>query len=145
MNRISNTALIVILAALVNAQPAQAKLRGISHTMILVADYDAAISWYTGVLKMELRADTEIAPGIRFIAVGSKKNQGASLILFKPTPQTGNKLYQFLATDDFDADYLDLKSKGVRFTSEPMDLPWGKEAMFEDPQGNGFVLVEPTE
>ena len=46
-------------------------------------------------------------------------------------------------TDDIMATWETLAARGVRFTEPPTRQPWGMmQALFEDPDGNGFVLVQ---
>ena len=42
----------------------------------------------------------------------------------------------FFATDDFKATYEELKGRGVEFTQEPTEQPYGVDAGFRDPSGN---------
>jgi predicted enzyme related to lactoylglutathione lyase len=35
-----------------------------------------------------------------------------------------------------------MKAKGVKFTGEPIEVPYGMEVSFEDLYGNEFDLVE---
>ena len=39
-----------------------------------------------------------------------------------------------------DATYAELKKKGVEFSQELADSPWGKYALLKDPDGNEFYL-----
>ena len=48
-----------------------------------------------------------------------------------------------LQVDDADETYRDLKSKGVKFLTEPKDQTWdARTADFADPDGNVFTLVQ---
>ena len=42
----------------------------------------------------------------------------------------------FFATDDIQGTYEELKGKGVEFTQEPTEQPYGVDAGFRDPSGN---------
>jgi uncharacterized glyoxalase superfamily protein PhnB len=45
--------------------------------------------------------------------------------------------YVFLLVDNVDAEYREIKSKGVKFESEPGDTSWGgRVASLRDPDGN---------
>jgi predicted enzyme related to lactoylglutathione lyase len=48
----------------------------------------------------------------------------------------------FLNTDDCRASYEELKARGVEFTEEPSERPYGIDAGFRDPSGNAFRLVQ---
>jgi uncharacterized glyoxalase superfamily protein PhnB len=48
----------------------------------------------------------------------------------------------FLATEDCRASCEELKARGVEFTEEPEDRPYGIDAGFRDPSGNSFRLTQ---
>ncbi len=48
----------------------------------------------------------------------------------------------FLTTDDVRAAYDELKSRGVEFTDEIQERPYGIDSGFRDPSGNSFRLTE---
>jgi uncharacterized glyoxalase superfamily protein PhnB len=51
----------------------------------------------------------------------------------------------FLTTDDVRGAYEELKSRGVEFTEEPEERPYGIDAGFRDPSGNSFRLTQVNE
>jgi uncharacterized glyoxalase superfamily protein PhnB len=51
----------------------------------------------------------------------------------------------FLTTDDVYADYELLRSRGVEFSEEPEERPYGIDSGFRDPSGNSFRLTEVNE
>jgi hypothetical protein len=48
----------------------------------------------------------------------------------------------FLTTDDVHAAYEDLRGRGVEFTEEPEERPYGIDSGFRDPSGNSFRLTQ---
>jgi predicted enzyme related to lactoylglutathione lyase len=48
----------------------------------------------------------------------------------------------FFSTDDIDASYKELKARGVEFSQEPTEQPYGIDAGFRDPSGNQFRLAQ---
>jgi predicted enzyme related to lactoylglutathione lyase len=48
----------------------------------------------------------------------------------------------FLVTDDCRASCEELRGRGVEFTEEPQDRPYGIDAAFRDPSGNSIRLTE---
>jgi predicted enzyme related to lactoylglutathione lyase len=48
----------------------------------------------------------------------------------------------FLSTDDCQASYEELKARGVEFTEEPEERPYGIDSGFRDPSGNTFRLTQ---
>jgi predicted enzyme related to lactoylglutathione lyase len=51
----------------------------------------------------------------------------------------------FLETDDCQASYEELRSRGVEFTEQPEDRPYGIDAGFRDPSGNSLRLTQVRE
>jgi predicted enzyme related to lactoylglutathione lyase len=51
----------------------------------------------------------------------------------------------FFTTDDVQASYEELKSRGVEFVEEPEERPYGIDSAFRDPSGNNFRLTEVRE
>jgi predicted enzyme related to lactoylglutathione lyase len=51
----------------------------------------------------------------------------------------------FFTTDDANKTYEELKGRGVEFTQEPTEQPYGIDAGFRDSSGNHFrVMQQPS-
>jgi predicted enzyme related to lactoylglutathione lyase len=48
----------------------------------------------------------------------------------------------FFTTDDVHSAYEELKAKGVEFSEEPEERPYGIDSGFRDPSGNSFRLTQ---
>ena len=48
----------------------------------------------------------------------------------------------FFSTDNAQKSYEELKSRGVEFTQEPTEQPYGIDAGFRDPSGNHFRMAQ---
>ncbi len=67
------------------------------------------------------------------------------LVLFTPPgfeDRIGNFSNVVLACDDIRATYNELSGRGVEFTEEPSQQPWGMWAQFKDVDGNEFGLIQ---
>ena len=124
--------------------------RSIAHIVLVVDDYDEAIKFYTEKLDFTLVDDTPQSETKRWVLV-APKGGGCSLLLAKGVGdeqrsrignQTGGRVFLFLKTDDFGADYEKIKSKGVNFVREPKTEDYGTVAVFADLYGNLWGLVE---
>jgi predicted enzyme related to lactoylglutathione lyase len=51
----------------------------------------------------------------------------------------------FFATDDCRATYEELRSRGVEFTQEPVEQPYGIDAGFRDSSGNHMRMAQRTD
>lgn len=126
----------------------------IATVTLVVADYDAAISFYCEKLGFSLLADADLGGGKRWVVVGPAGGAGARLLLARADgprqtaaigEQTGGRVAFFLETDDFVRDHESMRRKGVRFLEDPRREPYGIVAVFEDLYGNKWDLIQPTE
>ena len=118
--------------------------RGIAHAGLLVADLDAAVAFYHGVLGLEsLRERPDLGyPGVWF-AIGSQ--QIHLLVLPNPDPVTGRPSHagrdRHVAMSIVDLDTLRkrLEAASVAYTMSRS----GRRALFcRDPDGNGLEFIE---
>lgn len=118
---------------------------------LVVPDYDAGIDFYVGKLSFELLEDTRRSETKRWVRVAPKGAQTAILLAKADGPeqeavignQTGGRVGFFLNTDDFARDYAAMKNAGVVFKEDPRHEPYGSVAVFSDPWGNLWDLIEP--
>ena len=125
-------------------------MRSIATLTLLVREYDEAIAFFTGALRFTLLEDKPLGDGKRWVRLAPSESRGASLLLAKAaTPeqldrvgdQTGGRVFMFLETSDFWDDYNTMRSRGVRFTEEPRQEPYGRVVVFLDLYGNKWDLV----
>lgn len=118
---------------------------------LVVRDYDEAIRYYTEALGFALIEDTALSDTKRWVVVAPQRDRGARVLLAKAAnerqaarigDQTGGRVFLFLHTDDFDADYGRYLKAGVCFIETPRQEPYGKVVVFEDLYGNRWDLVE---
>jgi catechol 2,3-dioxygenase-like lactoylglutathione lyase family enzyme len=118
---------------------------------LVVRDYDEALTYFTACLRFEVVEDTPLGGGKRWIVVRPTGGGTCLLLAQAATPeqsarigdQTGGRVFLFLRTDAFWRDYCEMKSRGVRFTEEPREEPYGTVAVFLDLYGNRWDLVQP--
>lgn len=118
---------------------------------LVVRDYDEAIAWYTRALGFTLLEDTPMGDGKRWVRVAPRGGQ-TSLLLAKATRpeqeaaighQAGGRVFLFLHTDDFAADYARMLAEGVHFCETPRHEAYGTVVVFEDLYGNRWDFIEP--
>lgn len=123
----------------------------ISSVALIVPDYDEAIDFYVNCLSFDLLEDVTLAPGKKWVRVRPKGEEGTALLLAEASTeeqkaaignQTGGRVFLFLSTDDFKRDHKLFLEKGVRFLEEPRSEPYGTVAVFQDPFGNQWDLIE---
>ena len=125
----------------------------LSAITLLVPDYDAGIAFYVGQLGFTLIEDRAMPAAKRWVLVAPPGSRETRLLLAKAdTPaqtarigdQTGGRVAFFLTTDDFARDHAAMLAKGVVFLEAPRAEPYGTVAVFRDPFGNKWDLIEPA-
>lgn len=124
----------------------------IAQISIVVDDYDKAIEFYTTKLNFIVLEDTVIDETKRWVKIAPNKQSEFSLLVAKAANetqktrignQTGGRVFLFLNTDNFEADYKNLIEKKIKIIREPKIEPYGRVLVFEDCFGNLWDLIEP--
>lgn len=120
----------------------------IAFFSLLVPDYDEALTFFLRI-GFECREDSDLGNGKRWVRIAPRG--GATEILFARAvgdrqsaaigAQGGGRVWLFLETQDFDADYRQMQAAGVRFEAAPRDEPYGRVAVWSDPWGNRWDLI----
>lgn len=123
----------------------------IGAVALLVPDYDAALDFYVGRLGFTLIED-QPQGAKRWVTVAPPGASGGSALLLARAEgkaqraaignQTGGRVFLFLETDDFARDHAAMKAAGVVFEEEPRHEPYGTVAVWRDPFGNRWDLLE---
>ena len=132
----------------------------ITNAQLWVHDQDEALAFYTQKVGMEVRADVTLPEmgDFRWLAVGPAGQDDVSIVLMAipgpplmddaTTEQVRDLMGKgfagtvFLTTEDCQADYEQLSSRGVEFTETPEERPYGIDAGFRDPSGNAIRLTQ---
>lgn len=125
---------------------------GIAAVSLLVREYDEAIEFFTRALEFTVAKDVAMDAGKRWVVVAPRGGDGTPLLLARAVTdaqraavgnQAGGRVFLFLHTSDFEADYRRMREHGVRFTEQPRDEPYGRVVVFLDLYGNKWDLVQP--
>ncbi|MET0420162.1 MAG: VOC family protein [Acidimicrobiia bacterium] len=132
----------------------------IANAQVWVHDQEEALAFYTKQLGMEVRVDAsfEEMGDFRWLTVGPPGQPDVAIVLMAiPGPpmiddQTAEQIRElmakgfagtvFLSTDDCQASYEELASRGVEFTELPEKRPYGIDSGFRDPSGNSIRLTQ---
>jgi catechol 2,3-dioxygenase-like lactoylglutathione lyase family enzyme len=135
----------------------------IANAQLWVHDQDEALAFYTQKLGMEVRADVTLAEldNFRWLTVGPAGQPDFAITLMAiPGPpvmdaDTREQVQElvakgfagtvFLTTDDIQASYEELKGRGVEFTEQPEERPYGIDSGLRDPSGNSLRLTQVRE
>ena len=132
----------------------------ISPSQLWVHDQEEALAFYTQKLGMEVRIDVTLAEmgNFRWLTVGPVGQPDIDIVLMAiPGPpvmdaETAEQVRElmakgfagtvFLTTDDCRASYEELKARGLEFSEQPEERPYGIDCGFRDPSGNSLRLTQ---
>ncbi len=130
----------------------------IASAHLWVHDQEAALKFWTEKVGMEVRQDVSLDGFFRWLTVGPPGQDDVSIVLMavpgqpvmdEPTRKQVLDLTAkgfagtvFLTTEDCRASYEEMRSRGVEFTEEPHEMPYGIDCGFRDPSGNSVRLTQ---
>jgi catechol 2,3-dioxygenase-like lactoylglutathione lyase family enzyme len=129
-------------------------VQSLAAITILVPSYDAGLSFFRDALGFSVLEGPPQGPDRRWLVVAPAGGAGARIVVAVPGDerqrarigdQTGGRVRYFLFTDDFQTDYETLRARGVRFLEEPRLEAYGQVAVFGDPWGGKWDLLQPAE
>jgi uncharacterized glyoxalase superfamily protein PhnB len=135
----------------------------IANTQLWVHDQDEALAFYTQKLGFEVRSDVTMPEmgNFRWLTVGPAGQDDFAIVLMaipgapvmdeetagqvRDLTAKGFSGTVFLTTDDLQASYEELRGRGVEFSEEPEERPYGIDSGFRDPSGNSLRLTQVKE
>jgi uncharacterized glyoxalase superfamily protein PhnB len=131
----------------------------IASAHLWVHDQEVALKYWTEKVGMEVRQDVTLpSENFRWLTVGPPGQDDVSIVLMavpgQPVMDEATRAQVldltakgfagtvFLTTEDCRADYEKLKARGVEFTEEPQEMPYGIDCGFRDPSGNSVRLTQ---
>jgi uncharacterized glyoxalase superfamily protein PhnB len=133
----------------------------IASAQVWVHDQNSALKFWTEKVGMEVREDVSLPElgDFRWLTVGPPGQDDLSIVLMAvPGPPIMDDATRkqvldvvakgfagtvFLTTEDCQAAYEELSSRGVEFTEPPHQMPYGIDSGFRDPSGNSVRLTQP--
>ena len=123
--------------------------RRLALVTLLVPDYDKALAFY-GQIGFACREDTDLGGGKRWVRIGIPGAETEILLAQAVDPrqrsaigdQGGGRVWLFLETQDFNADYAQMRAAGVEFETAPRTEPYGRVVVWRDPWENRWDLIE---
>ncbi len=118
---------------------------------LIVPDYDPAIAFFRAALGFEVTED--IPQGAKRWVTLEAPGGGARLVLARAEgaaqqaaigAQGGGRVWLFVQTDDFARDAARLTAAGAIFEEAPRHETYGIVAVWRDPWGNRWDLIQPV-
>jgi len=122
-----------------------------------------ALKYWTDKVGMEVRQDVSFPElgDFRWVTVGPRGQDDVSIVLMavpgEPVMDDATRkqvleltakgffVNVFVTTEDCQATYDEMKARGVEFTEEPHEMPYGIDCGFRDPSGNSVRLTQLAE
>ena len=121
-------------------------------TSVLVNDQDTALKFYTEVLGFVKKVEIPLGEARWLTVVSAEDPEGTQLLLepdghpaakpFKQALVEDGIPFTSFAVDDVYHEYDRLRSAGVRFTQEPLEMGGISTAVFDDTCGNLIQIVQ---
>jgi catechol 2,3-dioxygenase-like lactoylglutathione lyase family enzyme len=134
-------------------------LKSLAISQIYVLDQGQALDFYVGKLGLKVRDDQDLG-FMRWLTVAVPGDESRAILLERPgQPSMDDKTAEqvrdlvtkgragghlFFITDDCRKTYDELRAKGVEFTEEPTERPYGIDCGLRDPFGNHIRFSQPT-
>ncbi len=133
----------------------------IAAAQLWVHDQDVALDFWTNKVGMQVQADVTVPEmgDFRWLTVAPPGQEDVAIVLMAVPGEPmltdagrqevldlvakGLAGTAFLVVDDCRAAHAALVARGVEFTEEPEERPYGVDCGFRDPSGNSVRLTEP--
>ena len=115
-------------------------IRSFEIISVPVSDQQRAKAFYRDVLGFDLVREQPMGPGMTWIQL-APKGQAVTIALVSWFEQMrpGGLQGVMINTDDIDEDHRMFTGRGLQLT-EIKEEAWGRYALFDDPDGNGWIL-----
>jgi catechol 2,3-dioxygenase-like lactoylglutathione lyase family enzyme len=135
-------------------------LKAIAVTSLFVLDQNEALDFYVGKLGLQVKNDIDLG-FMRWLTVAVPGDPAREILLELPGPPAQNEAtaaqvrelvskgagggWIGFTTDDCRRTYEELKARGVEFTQEPLERPYGIDCGLRDPFGNAIRISQMTQ
>ena len=118
----------------------------------LAPDYDEGVAWFRDSLGFAVLEDRPLGPGKRWVVVGDPSGGGARFVIARAEgerqlaavgSQAGGRVGYFIETDDFAREHRRFSQNGVEFLESARREAYGVVAVFQDPWGGKWDLIQP--
>lgn len=108
-----------------------------------VSDPQRAKRFYMEVLGFDLVRESPMSPGMSWIQLAPPgQSVTIALVTWFDAMKPGGLQGVMVNTGDIDAAHTLLRDRGLDI-GKILEEPWGRYAMFTDPDGNGWILRQP--
>ena len=116
----------------------------IATSAVYVTDQEEAVRFWAEQVGFEVRRDHPMGPQGRWIEM-APRGAGSCIVIYPKSMMEDwaeRKPSLVFECEDIEGTYQTMAWRGVEFSQEPKEMPWGKFAIFLDPEGNWYGLRE---
>jgi predicted PurR-regulated permease PerM/predicted enzyme related to lactoylglutathione lyase len=119
----------------------------------LAPDYESGLAWFRDRLGLAVLEDRPLGGDKRWLVLGDAGGAGARFVVARAEGErqlaavgaaAGGRVGYFLETEDFAREHKRLSELGVEFLEAPRREPYGTVAVFKDPWGGKWDLIQPA-
>ena len=115
----------------------------IKYNTIIVENMEESVKFYTKVMGFEIFSEHPLPQAQAMIII--LKGEGDTMIELIKNEVDEIGFYSIgMDVEDMESTVKELKSKGVKFILDPIEITVGFMAKFKDPNGTTIVLVQHT-
>ncbi len=121
----------------------------ITQVTLIVENQSKALVFYTEKVGFEKKIDFRNPGGVRWVTVGPKGQDFNLALAEAGWPDVAGRKWKadgappiVIEVEDCRKTVDELKSRGVEFTMELKQMPYGIVAFFTDPDGNMFEILQ---
>ena len=128
-------------------------MKSLAAVSLLVPDYDEGPAFLESALGFAVEEDIPLGAGKRWVGLAPPEVGGARIAPALPGDerrrgrfgdQTGGRVGHFLLTDDFEKAYAATRARGATFLEAPREERYRTVAVFVDPWGGKWDLLQPA-
>ena len=119
-------------------------IRKIATSAVYVTDQDAAVQFWGKQVGFEIRRDLPMGSEARWIEMAPPGAESCIVIYPKSLMEdwAERKPSMVFDCENILETHREMTWRGVEFSQEPKEMPWGPFAIFLDPEGNWYGLRE---
>ena len=116
----------------------------IATSAIYVTDQEVAVQFWGEQVGFEICRDLPMGPEARWIEMAPPGAESRIVIYPKSMMDdwAERKPSMVFECEDIEQTHREMAGRGVEFSQEPKEMPWGMFAIFLDPEGNWYGLRE---
>ncbi|MDE0297140.1 MAG: VOC family protein [Candidatus Poribacteria bacterium] len=119
-------------------------IKRIATAAIYVTDQEVANRFWEAQVGFEIRRDLSMGAEARWVEMAPPGADSCIVIFPKSMMDDWHERKPSLVFEcgDIEETHKSMSARGVEFSQEPKEMPWGKFAIFLDPEGNWYGLRE---